>query len=85
MTKETEKKVDKNVVIHIDKKELKSPTPTTGGALYILGEVNDKYDLWEEVHGNGDDILIPNDSTTIELKNGTHFYTTQKDLNPGHE
>ena len=85
MTKEIEKKGKEDVVIHIDKKKVNSPTPTTGAALYILGEVNDKYDLWEEVHGNADDILIPNDNTPINLKNGTHFYTTQKDLNPGHE
>lgn len=83
MTNPNEKKHEE-VVIHIDKKEYKSPTPTTGQALYILGQIDtSKYDLFKEVHGHGDDIKIPYDGTTIELKNGEHFYTALKDLNPG--
>lgn len=72
------------VSIIIDKNEHKSPNPTTGAALYILGSVNtDKYDLFREVHGKGDDELIPNGSKEVELKNGDHFYSAQKNLNPG--
>lgn len=33
------KQEDKEVTIIIDKKETKSPNPTTGAALYKLGEV----------------------------------------------
>lgn len=83
MTKENEKK-PKDVVIHIDKKKYDSPDPTTGAALYTLGGIDaSKYELWQEVPGSGDDILIPNNSIMVDLKNGTHFYTVQKDLNPG--
>jgi hypothetical protein len=71
------------VTIHIDKKTLTSPNPTTGAALYTLGTVPVGYDLFEEVPGPGDDILISNDSTSIELKNGSHFYTAKQSLNPG--
>ncbi len=79
-----QKKTEKDVVIHIDKDKYTSPDPTTGSALYILGKVDtEKYDLWKEVHGQGDDDLIPNDNTVIDLKNGDHFYTVKKDLNPG--
>lgn len=72
------------VSIHIDKNEYKSPTPTTGSDLYKLGNVEvSKYDLFREVHGKGDDEFIPNDGTVVELKNGDHFNTVQKNLNPG--
>jgi hypothetical protein len=73
-----------NVEIFIDKKRHESPTPTTGAALYVLGGVDpNKYDLYEEVHAKGDDKLIPNDGTRIDLENGEHFFTVQKKLNPG--
>lgn len=72
------------VSIHIDKQNLKSPTPTTGHALYILGNVDaTKYDLFLEVPGKGDDVLIANDGSPIDVKNGSHFYTAQNNLNPG--
>ena len=77
-------KEHEKVKIHIDKKEYESPNPTTGAALYKLGSVDaGKYDLFLEVHGKGDDKMIPNDETPIELKNGLHFYTAQKHLTPG--
>lgn len=71
------------VTIHIDKKTLKSPNPTTGAALYVLGSVPTGYDLFEEVPGPGDDTLIKNDDTSYDLKNGSHFYTAKQSLNPG--
>lgn len=71
------------VSIHIDKANVKSPTPTTGAALYTLGKVPAGYDLFEEVPGQGDDKKIPNDSTEIQLKDGSHFYTAKQSLNPG--
>jgi len=72
------------VVIHIDKKEYHSPSSTTGAALYILGGVNaEQYDLYQEVPGHGDDSLVSNDGVTIELHNGEHFYSVQKNINPG--
>lgn len=71
------------VDIHIDKKNYKSPTPTTGAALYALGQIPASYDLFEEVPGPGDDRLIPNDNTEIGLKNGMHFYGAKQSLNPG--
>lgn len=70
--------------IHIGKENYKSPNPTTGQALYALGKVDaTQYDLFHEVHGKGDDELIANDMTIIQLKDGDHFYTAQKSLNPG--
>jgi len=72
------------VTIHIDKRMFKSPNPTSGSALYTLGAVDSsKYDLFLEVLDKGDDPFIPCDGNPIELKNGEHFYTVQKNLNPG--
>ena len=71
------------VTIHIDKTQYKSPNPTTGTALYTLGHVASGYDLWLEVHGKGDDVLIANNGTSVTLKNGDQFYTAQSSLNPG--
>lgn len=73
------------VSIHIDKKEnLKSPNPTTGEALYILGGVDASVlDLWREAKGKGDDELIENSTAIVALHGGDKFYTAQKNLNPG--
>jgi hypothetical protein len=73
----------KEVTIHIDKTPYKSPDPTTGAALYTLGKVPAGYDLFEEIPGPGDDKLIPNNDTRIDLKDGLHFYTAKQSLNPG--
>ena len=73
-----------NVPIKIDKTNLKTPTPTAGAALYMLGNVDTtSYDLWLEVQGPGEDQLIPSDTSSIEVKPGSHFYTAKKLLNPG--
>jgi hypothetical protein len=74
---------DGTVSIIIDKKHKESPTPTTGAALYALGEVASGYELFKEVHGKGDDEAIANDGTAVALKAGDHFYSAQKTLNPG--
>lgn len=71
------------VKITIDKKELKSPDPTTGAALNLLGHVQAGYDLFREVRGRGDDQKIPNDATKIDLKEHDVFYSVQGSLNPG--
>jgi len=71
------------VTIHIDKKTEKSPTPTTGAALYVLGGVASGYELFREVHGKGDDEPIANDQKPVTLKDGDKFYSAQTTLNPG--
>lgn len=71
------------VPIKIDKTNLKTPTPTTGAALYTLGTVNSEYDLFLEIPGPTEDEVVANDSTSREVKPGSHFYTVKKNLNPG--
>ena len=75
---------DDTVSIHIGKENYKSINPTTGAALYLLGNIDAAaYDLYREVHGKGDDELIMNTGAVVNLKNGDHFFTVQKNLNPG--
>jgi hypothetical protein len=71
------------VQVYIDRIERASPNPTTGHALYVLGEIKAGYDLWEEEPGPTDDKLVTDDATEVRLKNFTHFYSAQRDLNPG--
>lgn len=72
------------VSIHIDKEKYDSPDPTTGAALYALGHIDPaQYDLFKKVPGKGDDELIENNNNPVDLKNGDHFYSAQKNLNPG--
>lgn len=84
MNNESHGEKPKEVSILIDKKEYKSPDQTTGATLYTLGNINGtEFDLWEEIKGHGEDILIPNDTTKVDLKNGTHFYSIKKHITPG--
>jgi hypothetical protein len=71
------------VPIKIDKSNTKTPTPTSGGALYTLGNVSDEYELWLEVPGPTDDELIQKTGDERQVKAGSHFYTVKKKLNPG--
>ena len=71
--------------ISIDKKNFTSPSPTTGQALYALGQIAAGYDLFRETHGSGDDELIPNSDARVELHDGEKFYSAQSTLNPGNE
>lgn len=81
--KEHGNKEHDQVTIIIDKKEYKSPNPTTGSALYALAHVPADHDLFLEVHGHGDDTLIQNTAAPVRLKDGSHLYTAQRTLNPG--
>jgi hypothetical protein len=80
---ENAKRERKMAEVYIDRKLHQSPDPTTGVALYLLGGVKPGYDLYEEEPGPVDDKLIPNNPTEIRLKNFAHFYSAQRDLNPG--
>ena len=74
---------DKQVPVHIDKKLYKLDSPATGTILYSTGAVRTGYDLYREVPGQGDDVLVPNDSTLITLVNGMHFFSIQQAVTPG--
>lgn len=73
------------IPISIDKEHFKVPkTPMTGAELRTLPkpDVPADRDLWLEVHGSADDILVTPDQS-IDLKPGMHFYTAPSTINPG--
>jgi hypothetical protein len=71
------------VKIFIDKVPKESPNPTTGHALYVLGNIDAQaYDLYRETR-HGDDELIKDDGTQVHLHEGEHFFSSPKKINPG--
>jgi len=80
-TNENKEKDEVNIII--DRKHKRSPNPTTGNALYVLGELPSGYTLFRETPGPKDDEPIPNDATIVHLKDGDHFYSSQETINPG--
>jgi hypothetical protein len=63
------------VRIHIDREPYRSPTPTTGKALYELAKIGEHRELFREVHRDHEDAVVPRDSTEIHLKEDEHFYS----------
>lgn len=54
----------------------------SGAQLRALVPVPADRDLWLEVHGNKDDVLIRPDET-YDVKPGSHYYTAPSTINPG--
>src|ERR1700676_4402169 len=63
------------VEIRINREPFRSPTPTTGHALYKLGELGEHRELFRETEGDRKDVLIPRDATEIHLEEHEHFYS----------
>jgi hypothetical protein len=63
------------VRIHIDRQAYESPNPTTGAALYTLGNVARHRELFREVSGDHEDELVPRDETEVRVKEDEHFYS----------
>jgi hypothetical protein len=70
-----EVEAEHTVRIHIDREPLRSPTPTTGIALYELAGVPKHRDLFREVKGDHEDELIARDETKVALTEDEHFYS----------
>src|SRR5271166_2764374 len=63
------------VRIHIDQNPYESPNPTTGEALYILGEVPVGLELYREVTDDKEDQPVENGPDTVHLKEDEHFHS----------
>jgi hypothetical protein len=61
--------------IHIDQNRHESPNPTTGEALYRLGEVVAGMTLYREVSGDEEDVAISRGSETVQLRQDEHFHS----------
>jgi hypothetical protein len=65
-----------NVEIFIDETRYLSPNPTTGTALYLLGNVPSGLELYREVSGDRTDPPVPNGPESIHLKQDEHFHSS---------
>lgn len=63
------------VKIFIDQEAYHSPNPTTGAALYVLGKVEPRMELFREVTGDREDPEVPNGPHTVHLKEDEHFHS----------
>ena len=63
------------VKIFIDQEAYRSPNPTTGSALYVLGKVEPGMELFREVTGDREDPEVPNGPQTVRLKDDQHFHS----------
>ena len=75
----------KQFTIHIDKHAFKvDHDHLTGAQLRALPNppVGDDFDLYLEVHGKGDDLLVGG-ADSIEIKDGMHFFTAPATIAPG--
>jgi hypothetical protein len=71
------------IPIMIDGRAYKAPrTPMTGSELKALAGVADDYDLWFETPGPADDEKLA-DGAPFALREGNHFYSAQRAINPG--
>ena len=74
-----------HIPIQIDHKPYKAPkTPMTGTELRTLADpdIGADLDLFRVVPGPADDVKI-NDGDSVDLKEGMHFYSAPKTINPG--
>lgn len=63
------------VRIHIDREPYESPSPTTGAALYTLGNIAAHRDLFREVGGDEEDQLIERSAVDVRVKEDEHLYS----------
>lgn len=66
------------VRIHINRERRESPNPTTGEALYSLGQIPHHQQLYREVQGDEEDEPIENDKERLHLRQDEHFYSTEE-------
>lgn len=69
-------------VIHIDETKFDATQPVmTGSELRTLASIAGNRTLWRVIPGGDDDLV--DDGEPVTLKNGMHFYTVAKTVNPG--
>lgn len=68
---------ESKVRIHIDREAYETRSPTTGEALYHLGEIGHDEELFREVDGGLEDVLVPRDAEPIHLIPDEHFYSQE--------
>jgi hypothetical protein len=74
--KQSEVERRQEVRIHIDEKPHESPNPTTGEALYVLGNVRHGHELYREVEGDREDEEVPKNNEAVHLEEDEHFHSS---------
>jgi hypothetical protein len=72
------------ITVHIDRKPYKTDQQSlTGEQLRQLAQppIGADYDLYLEVPGGEDELI--DDQQSVELKDGIHFFSSQKHITPG--
>jgi hypothetical protein len=62
------------VKIFIDQQVYHSPSPTTGNALYVLGNVQSGKELFREVTGDREDPDVDDGPEIVHLRRDDHFH-----------
>jgi len=70
-----ETNANQEVRVHINREPYHSPNPTTGEALYVLGNIPKNEKLYREVDGDKEDEVVPRDDAHVHLKEDAHFYS----------
>lgn len=68
------------VRIHIDQEQYQSPEPTTGEALYKLGNIPGDRELYREVAGDREDEPILKRVENLYLQEDEHFHSGAKEF-----
>ncbi|MCW2318611.1 hypothetical protein M2322_004180 [Rhodoblastus acidophilus] len=63
------------VRIHINREPYESPNPSTGEALYVLGDIPEHQKLYRETGGDEEDTSMSRDDDVVPLVGGEHFYS----------
>jgi hypothetical protein len=75
---ETDMESKHEMRIHIDQKPYESPNPTTGKALYVLGKIQEDFELYREVRGDEEDKPVHDGAEEIRLKEDEHFHSAPR-------
>lgn len=78
MPDETEHGNNRHMRVHIDRVAHESPDPTTGEALYRLGQLREDQQLYREVQGDEEDEPIEYGEERVHLARDEHFYSEEK-------
>lgn len=70
--------ISKIVRVHIDQQSHESPNPTTGEALYRLGQVPAGRSLYLEVDGDQEDTMVEDGPDAVLLREDAHFHSAPR-------
>ncbi len=67
-----------SVRVHINREAFEVENPTTGAKLYEVGTIGQHQELFREVDGDQEDVLVPRDEARLHLVEDEHFYSQKE-------